>query len=91
LNVNTDLGYFDLIVPCGIAAKPVTSMAKELGRKLDPGEVAQSVSRNFGSVFASQMLWVETIDSLLGNCVDVPMKAPREVQRLHGEDELFHG
>ena len=95
LNVNTDLSCFDLIVPCGITAKQVTSMQKELGRELDLNEVAQSVSRNFGSVFASQMLWVETIDSLLGNSVGVPMKAPDELRRLrgelHGEDDLFLG
>jgi lipoyl(octanoyl) transferase len=95
LNVNTDLSCFNLIVPCGITAKPVTSMQKELGRELDLNEVAQSVSRNFGSVFASQMLWVETIDSLLGNSVGVPMKAPDRLRRLHGElhgeDDLFFG
>ena len=95
LNVNTDLSYFNLIVPCGIAAKPVTSMQKELGRILDLGEVAQSVSRNFGSVFGSQMLWVETIDALLGNSVGVPMKAPDELRRVRGEvsgeDDLFLG
>src|ERR1700732_1008862 len=69
LNVNTDLSYFNLIVPCGITAKSVTSMKKELGRELDRAAVAQSVSRNFGSVFASQMLWVETLDALLGNAL----------------------
>ena len=89
LNVNTDLSYFNLIVPCGITAKPVTSMAKELGREVEMAEVVQSVSRNFGSVFASQMLWVETIDALFGNGVGVPMKAPDELRRLRGEDDLF--
>ena len=93
LNVNTDLSYFNLIVPCGITAKPVTSMQKELGRELDWSEVAQSVSRNFGSVFASQMLWVETVDALLGNSVGVPLKVPDELRRLrgevNGEDDLF--
>jgi lipoyl(octanoyl) transferase len=89
LNVNTDLSYFDLIVPCGIAAKPVTSVAKELGRELELGAVAQSVSRNFGSVFASQVLWVETIDALLGNSVGVPIKTPEELRRVRGEDDLF--
>ncbi len=89
LNVNTDLDYFDLIVPCGITAKPVTSMAKELGRQLDLAEVVQAVSRNFGSVFRSQMLWVETVDALLGNSVGVPMKAPDELRRVRGEDDLF--
>jgi lipoyl(octanoyl) transferase len=91
LNVNTDLSYFNLIVPCGITAKPVTSMAKELGRELDLNEVAQAVSRNFGSVFGSQMLWVETVDALLGNTVGVPMRPPEELRRFHGEDELFRG
>ncbi|MFZ0797506.1 MAG: lipoyl(octanoyl) transferase LipB [Terriglobales bacterium] len=89
LNVTTDLSYFDLIVPCGIMAKAVTSMQKELGRELDLGEVAQSVSRNFGGVFGSQTLWVETIDALLGNTVGLPMKTPDELRRLRGEDELF--
>jgi lipoyl(octanoyl) transferase len=89
LNVNTDLSFFDLIVPCGITAKPVTSMAKELGRELDLNEVAQAVSRNFGSVFASQILWVETIDALLGNSVGVPMKAPAELRRGRGEGDSF--
>ncbi len=89
LNVSTDLSYFNLIVPCGITAKPVTSMQKELGRELDLNEVAQSVSRNFGSVFAREILWVETLDALLGNSVGVPVKAPDELRRLRGEDDLF--
>ena len=97
LNVNTDLTCFDLIVPCGIAAKPVTSMQRELHREVDLNEVAQSVSRNFSTVFASQMQWVETIDALLGNTVGVPMKAPDDLRRLRsepsgepsGEDDSF--
>jgi lipoyl(octanoyl) transferase len=91
LNVNTDLSYFNLIVPCGITDKPVTSMQKELGREVELNDVAQVVSRNFGTVFGSQMLWVETIDALLGNTVGVPIRAPEELRRLHGEEELLHG
>ena len=91
LNVNTDLSFFNLIVPCGIAAKPVTSMQKELGRELDMNEVAHSVSRNFGRVFGSQTLWIDTIDALVGNTVGLPMKAPKELRRLRGEDESYHG
>jgi lipoyl(octanoyl) transferase len=91
LNVNTDLSYFNLIVPCGITAKTVTSMQKELGREIDLNEVAHVVSRNFGSVFGSQMLWVETIDALLGNSVGVPLKVPEELRRLHGENDLLLG
>jgi len=89
LNVNTDLSYFNLIVPCGITAKPVTSMQKEMGREINLDEVAQSISRNVGTVFGSQMLWLETIDALLGSSVGVPMKAPEELRRIHGEDDLF--
>ena len=69
LNVNTDLTYFNLIVPCGITTKPVTSMQKELGHSLDLNAVAESISRNFGTVFSSQMLWVETLDALLSQPV----------------------
>ncbi len=91
LNVNTDLSYFNLIVPCGITARPVTSMQKELGRDVDLNEVAQAVSRNFGGVFGSQMLWVETLDALFGHVVGVPLKTPEAVRRLHGEDDLALG
>jgi lipoyl(octanoyl) transferase len=89
LNVNTDLSYFNLIVPCGITSKAVTSMQKELAHDLDLNDVAHSLARNFGTVFGRQMLWVETIDALLGNTVGVPMKAPEELRRLRGEDDLL--
>lgn len=87
LNVNTDLSYFNLIVPCGITSKPVTSMQKELGRELDLNAVAESISRNFGVVFQSQMLWVDTLDALLGHRVGVPMKLPEELRRIRRQDE----
>jgi lipoyl(octanoyl) transferase len=89
LNVNTDLEYFDLIIPCGIASKPVTSMANELNRDIDLQEVAHAVSRNFGSVFHSQILWLETLDDLLGNTVGVPMKPPSELREMHKEEDAF--
>ena len=72
LNVNTDLSYFNLIVPCGITAKPVTSMQQELHKPLDMNAVAESISRNFGIVFKSQMLWIEALDSLLGDAIAMP-------------------
>jgi lipoyl(octanoyl) transferase len=88
LNVNNDLSFFDLIVPCGIAAKPVTSMRKELGREVGLEAVAQSLIRNFGAVFGRQMLWVETLDTLLGNAVGTPMRPPAELRQLHREDDI---
>jgi lipoyl(octanoyl) transferase len=87
LNVNTDLSYFNLIIPCGITAKPVTSMKQELGRPLDLNAVAESISRNVGTVFSSQMLWVETLDALLGRTVGIPMSRPAELRQLHKEDD----
>jgi lipoyl(octanoyl) transferase len=86
LNVNTDLSFFNLIIPCGITAKPVTSMQQELGKPLDLNAVAESISRNFGTVFQCQMLWVGTLDALLGRTVGVPMQLPDELRRLHKED-----
>jgi lipoyl(octanoyl) transferase len=89
LNVNTDLSYFNLIVPCGITAKPVTSMQQELGKPLDLNTVAESISRNFGTVFASQMLWVDTLDALLGRTVGVPLQHPAEFRHIHKEDTFW--
>jgi lipoyl(octanoyl) transferase len=88
LNVNTDLSYFNLIIPCGITSRPVTSMQQELSGELDLNTVAESISRNFGVVFQSQMLWVETLDALLGRTVGVPMQLPRELRQLHGEGDV---
>jgi lipoyl(octanoyl) transferase len=51
LNVNTDLSYFDNIIPCGIVNKQVTSIEKELGFKVDFEEVKVKVKRNFEKVF----------------------------------------
>jgi lipoyl(octanoyl) transferase len=89
LNVNPDLSFFDLIIPCGITAKPVSSMAKELGQAIPMQEVAHSVSRNFGVVFESQVLWLENLDDLLGSTVGVPMKPPAELRKLHKEEDTF--
>jgi lipoyl(octanoyl) transferase len=87
LNVNNDLSFFNLIIPCGITAKPVTSMQQEVGKPLDLNSVAESISRNFGTVFSSQMLWVDTLDALLGRTVGMPLQRPIELRRLHGEDD----
>lgn len=51
LNVNTDLSYFNNIIPCGIVNKQVTSIEKELGFKVDFKEAEEKVKRNFEKVF----------------------------------------
>jgi lipoyl(octanoyl) transferase len=89
LNVNTDLDYFDLIIPCGIEARPVTSIEKELGKQVPLQEVAHSISRNFGVVFNSQILWLETLEALLRPTDGVPLKVPTELRKLHKEEETF--
>jgi len=51
LNVNTDLRYFQMIVPCGITDKGVTSLSRLVGRELDLREVAGVATRHFSEVF----------------------------------------
>ena len=56
LNVNTDLGYFDHMIPCGIKDKAVTSLAVELGRDtIDMEEVKAKLSRHFAELFQAQI------------------------------------
>jgi lipoyl(octanoyl) transferase len=54
-NVSTDLRYFDLIVPCGIAGRQATSLEKLLGHSVDPREVAAHLKQHFGEVFSLDM------------------------------------
>ena len=51
LNVNTDLDYFNNIIPCGIQNKQVTSIKKETGGKVDYDEVKEKLKKNFEKVF----------------------------------------
>lgn len=51
LNVNTDLKFFQMIVPCGITDKGVTSISRLVGRDVDLSEVAVIAARHFGEVF----------------------------------------
>lgn len=55
LNVNTDLNYFNYIIPCGIQNKQVTSMEKELGRLLDMEEVRGALKTAFEEVFGLRL------------------------------------
>jgi lipoyl(octanoyl) transferase len=54
-NVFTDLRYFDLIVPCGIAERKATSLEKLLARRVDSSEVAPNLVHYFGEVFGRKM------------------------------------
>ena len=97
LNVNTDLDYFTMIVPCGLTNKQVTSMQRELQKQLTMEDVATAASRNFGRVFNSQMLWLESLDDLLAHAApepkpeavpknqDTPARPPKELRELHGD------
>ena len=50
-NINTDLSYFNYIIPCGIQNKQVTSLKEELGREVLIAEVKEKLKRNFQKVF----------------------------------------
>lgn len=55
LNVNTDLNYFNYIVPCGISGKQVTSIEKESGKKIPVEEVKAKLKKNFEKVFDAKI------------------------------------
>lgn len=56
LNVNTDMRFFDYIVPCGIGDKAVTSMQRELGREVDEQEVKEIIKEEFAKVFEAEII-----------------------------------
>nr|WP_298924794.1 lipoyl(octanoyl) transferase LipB [uncultured Allomuricauda sp.] len=61
LNINTDLGYFDLMIPCGIKDKAVTSLNVELGKKeVDTEEVKQKLLQHFKILFKAELIKQKT-------------------------------
>ncbi|WP_297518164.1 lipoyl(octanoyl) transferase LipB [Flavobacterium sp.] len=56
LNVNTDLGFFDHIIPCGIRGKGVTSLHVELQRVVDEREIEQHILRYFSQLFEAKIV-----------------------------------
>jgi lipoyl(octanoyl) transferase len=50
-NINTDLSYFQNIIPCGINDKPVTSLARELGRQINMEEIKEKLILNLANIF----------------------------------------
>ncbi|MDP4213293.1 MAG: lipoyl(octanoyl) transferase LipB [Bacteroidota bacterium] len=59
-NINTDLSYFDGIIPCGIRNKQVSSLAKELGHTMDIAEVKTLLKRHFEDVFHVNLITMKT-------------------------------
>ena len=55
-NVNTDLSYFNNIVPCGIPDKSVTSLEKELGEQINIEEVQEKLLLNLVDLFGIEIL-----------------------------------
>ena len=87
LNVNTNLDYFHLIVPCGIAQRPVTSIHKELHRTIPMPDVEEAVVHAFSAVFETEVARSATLDDLLIPRLDIPLKTPPNLRQLHQEDE----
>lgn len=56
LNVNTNLGYFDHIIPCGIKGKSVTSMQVELGKEINTDEVKEKIKKHFCNLFEAEFI-----------------------------------
>ena len=62
LNVNSDLGYFDNIIPCGIRGKAVTSLNVELGKKEIPvEEVKSKLQHHFSEIFEAELKYSKTL------------------------------
>jgi len=98
-NVTTDLRDFQLINPCGITDKPVTSLEREVA---DPAalpsleDLALEAARQFGRVFRQELELIESIEALRASAKpadepprgeDTPLQAPEELRRLRGDAE----
>ena len=55
-NVNSDLNYFNNIIPCGINDKAVTSLNKEIGRDVDMAEIKEKLKKNFSELFEAEII-----------------------------------
>lgn len=55
-NVNSDLNYFNNIIPCGITDKKVSSVKAELGREVDMNEIKEKLKKNFSLLFEAKLI-----------------------------------
>jgi lipoyl(octanoyl) transferase len=76
-NVSTDLRYFDLIVPCGIAGKRATSLEKLLGRRVEIKEVAPRIAAHLGGIFGLSLrpATPDALEAILRQYEDQPVVA----------------
>lgn len=61
LNASTNLSHFDLIVPCGIEDKAVTSLSAELGRDIGAADLAEPLAAHFASLYDADIEWRDAL------------------------------
>ena len=72
-NVNTDLSFFNGIIPCGIKDKDVTSLQRELGREIKIDEVKGKLIEKFTEVFGYNSHSVKKKNNYLENLLTIPL------------------
>jgi lipoyl(octanoyl) transferase len=55
-NINTDLSYYESMNPCGFVDKGVTSMQRELGKKINEGEIKKMLLKKFSRAFNTEII-----------------------------------